>query len=377
MNGFFKPKPVKMMRILIVLAVLISSIAGNAQMAGFNVEGTAPGMYVSHTVLPKETLYSLGRTYNLPPAVIAGFNGSNLQTGLKIGQVVKVPLNDQNFDQLGKKPDGETLVPVYHIVANGETLFRIGNNYKVPLTSVKEWNHLSSDNVVAGKPLIIGYLKVKNEQVAALKTKAPANVPAAIVAEKKPVENEMKSEPIAEAPQSKPVETKTFEPTTPKIEVETKPEATEKIIENVPAKKETVVEKPSDLVVIKPAEKATVSTTAKSTAPAAINSEEGFFSASYAENYEEKKLAELTGDGGMFKSTSGWQNKKYYALASNIPSGTIVKITSGDKSIYAKVLGELPEMKENTNLVIRLSNAATSYLGIVDPKFAVKVTYYQ
>ena len=361
-----------------MLAVLISSLAGNAQMAGFNVEGTAPGIYVSHTVLPKETLFSLGRTYNLPPAVIAGFNGSNLQTGLKIGQVVKVPLTDQNFDQLGKKPDGESLVPVYHVVANGETLFRIGNNYnKVPLTSVKEWNHLSSDNVVAGKALIIGYLKVKNEQVAALKTKAPANVPAAMVAEKKTVENVVRSEPIAEVPQSKPVETKTFQPTTPKIEAEKKPEATEKIIEQIPVKKEPVVEKPAAPVETKPAEKATVSTTAKSTGPGAINSEEGFFSASYAENYEEKKLAELTGDGGTFKSTSGWQNKKYYALANNIPSGTIVKVTSGEKSIYAKVLGELPEMKENTNLVIRLSNAATSYLGIVDPKFAVKITYYK
>ena len=367
-----------MMRILIVLVILISSVAGNAQMAGFNVEGTAPGMYVSHTVLPKQTLYSLGRTYNLPPAVIASFNGSNLQTGLKIGQVVKVPLNEQNFDQLGKKPDGETLVPVYHVVANGETLFRIGNNYnKVPLTSLKEWNHLSSDNVVAGKALVIGYLKVKNDQVAALKTKAPANVPGAIVAEKKTVENEIKSEPVAEVPQAKPVETKTFEPTTPKIETEKKPEIKEVTAENVPAKKEPLVEKPADPVVSKPVEKATVSTTVKTTAPAAINSEEGFFSASYAENYEEKKLAELTGDGGTFKSTSGWQNKKYYALASNIPSGTIVKVTSGDKSIYAKVLGELPEMKENSNLVIRLSNAATSYLGIVDPKFAVKITYYQ
>ena len=70
-----------------MLAVLISSVAGNAQMAGFNVEGTAPDMYVSHTVLPKQTLYSLGRTYNLPPAVIASFNVSNLQNGLKIGRL--------------------------------------------------------------------------------------------------------------------------------------------------------------------------------------------------------------------------------------------------------------------------------------------------
>ena len=368
-----------MMRILIVLAVLISSIRGSAQKAGFNVEGIAPGMYVSHTVLPKETLYSLGRIYNLPPAIIADFNGSTLQTGLKIGQVVKVPLTEQNFDQQGKKQDGETLVPVYHVVANGETLFKIGNNYnKVPLTTVKEWNNLNSDNVTAGKALIIGYLKVKNELVAGLKTRTPANAPAGLPAEKKPAENEVvKSEPATEVTQSKPVEIKKDEPATAKVEAEKKPEISAAVTENAPATKEPVIEKPATPVENKIVEKAPASTPTKSTSPVAINIEEGFFAASYADNYEEKKLEEVTGDAGTFKSTSGWQNKKYYALVNKILAGTIVKITTGDKSVYAKVLGELPEMKENSNLMIRLSNAATSYLGIVDPKFAVKVTYYQ
>ena len=367
-----------MMRILIVLTVLISSITGSAQMAGFNVEGIAPGMYVSHTVLPKETLYSLGRTYNVPPAVIASFNGSTLQIGLKIGQVVKVPLTEQNFDQQGKKLADETLVPVYHVVANGETLFRIGNNYnKVSLTTVKKWNNLNSDNVTAGKALIIGYLKVKNELVAGLKTTTPVNAPAGLTSEKKAVENEVgKSEPIAKVIQSKPVETMKLETEIPKVKAEKQPEITALVTENVPAKKETVIEKPAatENIIV---EKAPALTQTKSTPQVAINSEEGFFSATYAVNYEEKKLAESSGDAGTFKSTSGWQNKKYYALVNNIPAGTIVKITTGDKSVYAKVLGELPEMKENSNLMIRLSNAATSYLGIVDPKFAVKVTYYQ
>ena len=361
-----------------VLAVLIFSIAGNAQMAGFNVEGIAPGMYVTHTVLPKETLYSLGRTYNVPPAVIASFNGNTLQTGLKIGQVVKVPLTEQNFDQQGKKLADETLVPLYHVVANGETLFRIGNNYnKVPLTTVKEWNNLNSDNVTAGRALIIGYLKVKNELVAGLKTTTPVNAPAGLTSEKKAVENEVgKSEPIAKVIQSKPVETKKEESAIPKVEAEKQPETATPVIENVPAKKETVIEKPAAMenIIV---DKVPATTPTKSTPPVAINIEEGFFAASYANNYEEKKLAESSGDAGTFKSTSGWQNKKYYALVNNIPAGTIVKITTGDKSVYAKVLGELPQMKENSNLMIRLSNAASSYLGIVDPKFAVKVTYYQ
>ena len=362
-----------------MLAVLICSIAGSAQVAGFNVEGTAPGMYVSHTVLPKETLYSLGRIYNLPPAVIATFNGGNLQTGLKIGQVVKVPLTDQNFDQQGKKQDGETLVPVYHVVTNGETLFRIGNNYNsVPLPSIKEWNNLKSDNVTAGRALIIGYLKAKNEQVSALKTKTPANAPAAMAVEKKPVENEMaKSDPVVTVPSAKLTEAKKEETVIQKAESEKKPENTAPVAEPVMAKKEPVIEKPAAPVENKMDEKVSANSTTNSAPAVAVNSEEGFFSASYADNYLEKKLGELTGDAGTFKSTSGWQNKKYYALVNNLAPGTIIKVATGDKSIYAKVLGSLPDMKENSSLMLRLSNSAASYLGIVDPKFAVKVTYYQ
>jgi hypothetical protein len=37
----------------------------------------------------------------------------------------------------------------------------------------------------------------------------------------------------------------------------------------------------------------------------------------------------------------------------------------------------MPEMKENTGLLLRISNSAASSLGIIDPKFPVEVSYYQ
>ncbi len=37
----------------------------------------------------------------------------------------------------------------------------------------------------------------------------------------------------------------------------------------------------------------------------------------------------------------------------------------------------MPEMKENNGLLLRISNAAASYLGIVDSKFPVEINYYQ
>jgi hypothetical protein len=85
----------------------------------------------------------------------------------------------------------------------------------------------------------------------------------------------------------------------------------------------------------------------------------------------------VAGQAGIFKSTSGWQDGKYYALINNVAVGTIVKITdqSTGKSVYAKVLGQLPDMKESAGLTVRLSNAAAAELGEGDGRFGVGVSY--
>jgi len=83
------------------------------------------------------------------------------------------------------------------------------------------------------------------------------------------------------------------------------------------------------------------------------------------------------GQAGTFKSTSGWQDGKYYALMNNIAVGTIVKVNdpSTGKTIYAKILGQLPDMKESAGLAIRISNAAAAELGEGEVRFAVEVRY--
>jgi rare lipoprotein A (peptidoglycan hydrolase) len=64
-------------------------------------------------------------------------------------------------------------------------------------------------------------------------------------------------------------------------------------------------------------------------------------------------------------------------LINNVPVGTIVKITNQGtgKSVYAKVLGQLPDMKESAGLTLRLSNAAAAELGVGDGRFSVGVSY--
>ena len=98
----------------------------------------------------------------------------------------------------------------------------------------------------------------------------------------------------------------------------------------------------------------------------------GYFRGQYASSNKA-----TTGTAGIFKSTSGWRDGKYYALMNNVPVGTIVKVEHPltRKSVYAKVLGQLPDMKESNGLSIRLSDAAAAELGAAAYKFSVGVSY--
>ena len=78
---------------------------------------------------------------------------------------------------------------------------------------------------------------------------------------------------------------------------------------------------------------------------------------------------------GVFKSSSGWGNGKYYALMNGVERGTIVKIMVNGRAVYAKVLDAVPNVKENAGLNVLISNAAAAKLEIKEQKFNVGVMY--
>lgn len=86
-----------------------------------------------------------------------------------------------------------------------------------------------------------------------------------------------------------------------------------------------------------------------------------------------------TGKAAMFKTESGWQDGKFYLLSSQLMTGAIVKITNdlSRKSIFAKVVGPLPVIKQNNGLQMRISNAAAATLGYWNETdlFELKVEY--
>ncbi len=106
-----------------------------------------------------------------------------------------------------------------------------------------------------------------------------------------------------------------------------------------------------------------------------VNYNGGIFKNLYNQQNQSGKERSETGLAGIFKSTSGWDDGKYYCLHNTAPAGSIVKITNtaNGKAVYAKVLDLIPDLKQNNNLVVRLSNAAATELGITEKLYALSV----
>lgn len=307
-----------------------------AQDNNLMVQGTSPNLYLVHSVAPKENWYSIGRLYNISPKELAPYNKLKMESPLSVGQSLKIPLAAANFSQNGRKAGDEVLVPLYHTVQDKEWMYRISQNHnKVPVESLQQWNKITNEELKAGMNIIVGYLKVKQSQ-------------SALASKSKPVLPTAEPAVAVNKPQEKPVTAPEKEEQTAKKEVVDKndpPARTEN--KPLPADPRPVVNR-------------------------SIDYNGGFFRPQFS-----GEGRATSGTAGIFKSTSGWQDGKYYALMNNVPVGTIIKIDHPvtRKSIYAKVLGQLPDMKESTGLAIRLSDAAAAELGAGAYKFNVGVSY--
>lgn len=330
--------------LLLFLSVLTTNFLF-AQQNHLQIKGTGSNLYLEHVVVPKESFYSIGRLYNVSPKELALFNHLKAGSGLEIGENLKIPLNKNNFLQEGKAAGNEALIPVYHNVTSGETLYRLGVNYnKVPLASLKKWNHLTSDGVSVGAPMIIGYLKVDKSLSALARRNSEAPTDVAV------------NEPKTEIPVSQP---------------QVAPQKSE------PVKSDPVQETPKT-------ETAPVTNSQPQTPVAPVTNQNvknsegtGYFKNLYNQQNQQSSVVDKSGSAGVFKSTSGWQDGKYYCFNNDAAPGSILKITNNatGKTVYAKVLDAIPDIKQNSGLVIVISNAAAQELGAGENQFDCVVSY--
>lgn len=337
------PKRFMFLCVMLFLPALLFSQPGR-----LNIEKSGEQLFLKHTVTSGENFYSVGRLYNVSPRDLAAFNRLSLDKGLTVGQALKIPLSNENFGQSTVRDAAEALVPVYHRVAGGETLFRIGLNYNnVPLDLLKKWNNLSTDNVNKGADMIVGFLRVNRSESALARQeyKATDNVNSSVTGSSG-------------------------------MPRQAKPEVRQ--VETAGSVAPVVSEQPNSATpATTPAPTPVVRTSGS--AAGQSHSGSGFFKAEYDQSTGNLRQGQVSGSAAVFKSTSGWQDGKYYCFNNDAQPGSIVQIEvpGTQKVIYAKVLDAIPDIRQNEGLTVVLSNAAANALGMTDEKFDVQIRFYK
>ena len=344
------------MRTFLLSFILLISLSLMGQQQKFIVRNEGNQLFLEHKVAPKENWYSVGRIYFISPKEIASFNQLSMDKGLGIGQMLKIPLKNENFSQSNTVEN--TGGKVVHIVQSKEGLYKIASRYNVDKELLKKMNGLSSDQINAGTNLVIGYLIAAGEPLASLPAPSPAKTTVETTKLGKVAEKELG------------IEEKTKKPAPPPEVAAPSPQ---------PVAKSNQTAAPVKLAEEEVEAARPVAANPKSNSGQAVKPEKSYFSSLYEQQSKEGKQQKLENSVyGVFKSTSGWEDGKYYVLMNNVVPGTVVKLVrkATDKVLFAKVLGAVPPGKESEGLSLRMSNAAIAALGLSDTGNDVDLVWF-
>ena len=272
---------------------------------------------VVHTVLEKETLYSLSRMYNVTVDEIRQWNNLT-SNALSIGQTITIKKTNTISSETTVPPvNTNRLEKGTHQVATGETLYSISRQYNVSVDDLRKWNNLQGTELSVGQII----------SVASTNPNVTRVIPEGSVADKNP------------------------KVTTPK-EVEKKVE----VVESPSAKEESPVAKaPATEVDKKPATR----------------------TVTISDSIRDSDEVVQSGVAELIEGTEG--NRKYLALHRTAPVGTILKVRNemNNREVFVRVMGKLPDTGMTENLIIKVSRSAYDRLGAIDSRFRVQVTYYK
>ncbi|WP_165963528.1 LysM peptidoglycan-binding domain-containing protein [Hymenobacter radiodurans] len=295
-------------------------------------------MFIKHRVAAGETLYGLSRRYSVPVEQIVETN-SSLKGALVTGQVVLVPrirvvLTTPAPTSTSARPSAPAntvaaarSLPTdsngnrVYTVQKGQTLYAVARLFQLAPADLARFNNLpATTGVKVGQRLII----------VPAGAKAPAT--AAATPPSAPVEA-----PATAAPASAPA------PATPKPVVSAP----------VPAR----------------------------TAPVTANTKDSVRTpAQIAEERAPERASEVVRrvtESGLATKIEGTGTDKYLALHKTAAVGTIMQVRNimNGQSVYVRVIGQLPDTGENSNILVRLSPRAVQRLSTPDSRFRVETSY--
>lgn len=346
--------------------------------------------FIIHQVAERETLFGISRRYQVAVNDIIQ-NNEQLEDGLKMGQRIRVPYISKTAI-----PEGANL----HKVEPGETLFAISKKYNVSVGDILGWNNLQGSDLSVGQSLVIqGVGEVplpKSDPVIS----APKAISAPVVAESKIEElkatvPEKATSSSTKSTEESPVNNSNANRMGSNLpgdwithvveQGETLFSITKKYEANIEDIKAWNALNSNNISVgqkLKVGREQTSSVpVVTSTVPVIINNEKANATlttpntgTSTGENTAYKNIKQ-TGLAEVIEGTGN--HKKYLVLHRDAPVGTIMRVRNeeNDITIFARVVGVLPETGDNSRLVIKLSKAAFDQLRAVNARFPVEISY--
>ena len=340
--------------------------------------------YIIHQVEEKETLFAISRRYKTPVNEIVQTN-DELKNGLKIGQRIRIPFVEKSAIPTGAK---------LHSVAPGETMFSIARSYNVTVNDLMTWNDLKGNDLSVGQALMIhGVAEAKQENAVAEQPKVAENSPAPAKTPE-PASSRKSAESKNNTPAAPSASTSTSMTTGGWITHQVAQGQTLfSIARQYDAKVEDLIEwnglssntlslgqslkvgrdKTNTVpTVTSPAPAPRTEQTAPANSSASANTPAGTTATSSSTAY--KNLKE-TGQAEVIEGTGN--HKKYLVLHRTAPVGTIMRIRNeeNDITVFARVVGVLPDTGDNSKLLIKVSKAAYDQLKAVNSRFPVEVSY--
>ncbi len=353
------------------------------------VERVGDQSFILHEVDPKETLFGISRRYQASVGDIVNAN-EVLKAGLQIGQTIRIP-----FIPKSALPAGTSL----HNVGSGETLFFISKKYGVTVEELMKVNELKGNDLSVGQSLLIpnATLAITPEV-----KPAPAVKVAPVVVAQAPVE---KAKEMKEKPEPKKEEKRPAAPVAETIRTSSQA-VTQNTTPMVPGDWISHSVKPGEtLFSISSQYGSRVEDVITWNSLSSNNLKEGQVLKVGRGKPEESKVpvigtprvvsdvSEMDIDPTAENTSGGYKNlkesgqaeliqgtgghKKYLVLHRTAPIGTIMRVKNeeNDVTIFARVVGTLPETGDNSKLVIKLSQAAFDQLKAVNGRFPVEIMY--
>ena len=118
---------------------------------------------VNYSVKKDDSLLGIADRFNTRVSDIRNWNNIPYTTTIRVGQklTLYVPKDNEDYyvsldksTKIEEKSNLESSI-VYHKIRRGESLGLIASRYSVRISEIKDWNHLSSNKIIAGKKLKI------------------------------------------------------------------------------------------------------------------------------------------------------------------------------------------------------------------------------